>query len=80
MHLQHTDLRRRRRLAGTAALTLAVLGGAAIVSTGPAQADPPEDCATPAAIDDLVADDVVTGSTVVSGHHARLVQRHRARE
>jgi len=67
MHLQHTDLRRRRRLAGTAALTLAVLGGAAIVSTGPAQADPPEDCAIPADIDDLAADDVVTGGTVVRG-------------
>jgi hypothetical protein len=67
MHLQHTNLRGRRRIAGTAALTLAVLGGAAVVSTGPAQADPAEDCATPAAIEDLVAGDAVTGSTVVEG-------------
>jgi hypothetical protein len=57
----------RARTAGSVAVTMALLGAAAAVTTGPAHADPTADCAEPAVIDDLVAGQAVNGLTVVAG-------------
>ncbi|MET0524699.1 MAG: hypothetical protein ABWZ91_07865 [Nocardioides sp.] len=57
----------RGRMAGSVAVTMALLGGAAAVTTPAAHADPVADCAEPAVIDDLVAGQAVNGLTVVSG-------------
>ncbi len=57
----------RGRMAGSVAVTMALLGGAAAVTTAPAHADPVADCKDPAVVDDLVAGQDVNGLTVVSG-------------
>jgi hypothetical protein len=61
------NLRGQGRIAGSLAVTMALFGGAAAVTSGPAQAAPVEDCATAATIADLAAGDDVTGLTVSSG-------------
>jgi len=60
-------VRGRGRIVGSLAATMALLGSAAFVASGPAQAAPPEDCTTPADIGALNIDDTVHGLTVVQG-------------
>lgn len=64
--LQNRTTRGRGRIAGSVAVTVALLGAAA-VTAGPAHADPVADCATPADISTLTQGQAVTGSTVVDG-------------
>ena len=66
--MMEKNLRGRGRAAASLVATVALFGGAAAVTTGPAQsAEPAEDCTEAFPIAELAAGDAVTGLTVSQG-------------
>ena len=66
--MSHKNLRGRGRAAASLAVTVALFGGAAAVTTGPAQsAEPAGDCTDAFPVAELAQGDAVTGLTVSKG-------------